>query len=226
MSSYGHSASGQSPWLATLDAVTNLRAGVRSDRALHHALIIVDEQTRGHEVHALLLQIEFDRCRDRIGRAAADLSLVVDCCALIPQIGAGLNCVHRRSRHGERVIPLVGHISLPAITCNPTRNDGAASRRRQSRHLSGANNPSFYGHNAFLLLQLILRGLRRQSPFPARKARAKTSPLCKHHARGSLFQARNNVACDSASDKIYQGFGFRGTSLYMEALAKRLWRRP
>src|SRR5262249_15047563 len=72
-----------------LDAVANHRAAVDRHRAFDDALVVVDEQARRHEVaHALLHAVELDRARDGVGRAAAQVALVVDGRAFGPKIDA------------------------------------------------------------------------------------------------------------------------------------------
>src|SRR5207253_1925544 len=81
---------------------------VRPDRGLDDALVVVDEKRRRHEYGELLLHaLELDRPGDRVGRAAAQLALVVDRRAPAAQVGPRREGGEELGRRGVQVVALV-----------------------------------------------------------------------------------------------------------------------
>src|SRR6185437_14363742 len=121
-----------------LDPIANLRAGVAFDRAFHRALVVVNEQPRRHE---LLLLIELDCPSNCIGRATAELALVVYRRALLRQIDLGRNVTLNWRWSGIHEVALVGKIRDPPIPLNCVRAGDSirfshlefSFRERQSR---------------------------------------------------------------------------------------------
>src|SRR5690242_21416639 len=91
------------------DAVTNLRTAVRSGSPFPRALIIVNEQARGHDdrVQTLFHLIKFERGGNRVGGAASQLPLIIDRRAVWTQIKAARQCHAGRVRGGVQVVALV-----------------------------------------------------------------------------------------------------------------------
>ena len=104
-----------------LDAVADHRAAVAGHRPLDLALVVVDEQTRRHEVpQPLLHAIELHRPRDRVGGAAAELALVVDGRALRAKVGRRRQRQEILRRRGVQVVALVGLVGDPSVMANLT----------------------------------------------------------------------------------------------------------
>src|SRR4029078_8573735 len=97
-----------------LHPVTDHRAGVGVDRALHGSLVVVDEQARGHEVFMALLDLsELEGCPDRVGRTAPELALVVDLRHLRPEVGLGRKRGQDRLRRRVHEVAGVGDVRRP-----------------------------------------------------------------------------------------------------------------
>src|SRR5439155_6789169 len=99
-----------------LDAVADLRARVGADAAFEGALVVVDEEARGHYRRFLaLLALEvLERTRDRVRGAGAEQSLVVTGLEARPEVGFR---GQRRSQLGRRrvaEIPSVRDVPDPA----------------------------------------------------------------------------------------------------------------
>ena len=98
------------------DAVADLRAAVGRRAALDLALVVVDEEARGHEVPQVLLQqLELEGPRYGVGRAGADLPLVVDGGAVRAEIGAGRQVVGYGLGRHEHKVARVWEVGLPAV---------------------------------------------------------------------------------------------------------------
>src|SRR5439155_26661697 len=99
-----------------LDPIADHRAGIRVHTAFHRALIVVDEQTRRHEVRRLtfLHAVELDRRADGVSRAGTDATLVVDGRAMLAQIDLGRQLQQDRRRRGVKMIAPVGQVRNPA----------------------------------------------------------------------------------------------------------------
>ena len=71
-----------------LYSVANLRTVIERHAVFNTSLIIINEEARRDEVAQFLFHaIEFDGACDCVGRAGADLPLIIDCRALPAQIG-------------------------------------------------------------------------------------------------------------------------------------------
>src|ERR1019366_2388527 len=98
------------------------------DRALDHALVVVDEQARGHEDvgERLLDLIELQGAADRVGRAAPELPLIVDGRAR----GAQVDARRQRSDSDRRrvlTVAGIGKIRNPAVPLRVATDQFSAS---------------------------------------------------------------------------------------------------
>ena len=99
------------------DAVADLGARVRGNAALDFALVVVDEEARGHEVgEALLEQLELEGRSNGVCGAGADLPLVVHGGAVGAQVGARRQVVDYGLGGREHKIARIGQVGLPAIS--------------------------------------------------------------------------------------------------------------
>ena len=97
-----------------LHPVADHRAAVGVDRPLHRALVVVDEQARGHEVLvALLGEVELEGRADRVRRAAAELALVVHRRHLRREVDLLRQRRQHRLRRREHVVPGIGQVGNP-----------------------------------------------------------------------------------------------------------------
>lgn len=111
--------------------IADHRPAVTVDGALHVSLVVVDEQPRRQEILEMLGHLlELVRRGDRVGRAAAQPTLVVDGWALGAQVRRGRQVRQYRRRRGERVVPGIGQIGDPA-------------QRAAGHGLAGANPQGF-----------------------------------------------------------------------------------
>ena len=98
-----------------LDAVTDLGARVLRHGAFHHAFVVIDEEPRRRRRVLLLLLplVQLEDRADRVGRARAELPLVVDRRHLRAQAHA---CGQRLGgRDGEQVVAHVRCVRAPAV---------------------------------------------------------------------------------------------------------------
>src|SRR6266511_2129532 len=100
-----------------LDPVADHRAGILVDRPLDDALVVVDEEARRlKDVDELLFHlVELESRCDRIRRAAAEASLVVDGRTGVAQIDRAGKRPEVPERRFEHPIALVGKIRNPAV---------------------------------------------------------------------------------------------------------------
>ena len=103
--------------LAFDDPVSHLCAGVLSDGAFDHSLMIVDEQARRRELlRPVLALITLARAREAVGRTAAELALSVDGRARGSQIDCGRHPLRKADqRRGVQDVARIWEIAPPAL---------------------------------------------------------------------------------------------------------------
>ena len=99
-----------------LDSVSDLCTGVRADGPLDDPLVVVDEQPgRGERLLLLPHLVELERGSDRVRRAAAQVALVVDRWALLPEIDLRREGGRDLRRRAVQEISAVGQVRIPAV---------------------------------------------------------------------------------------------------------------
>src|SRR5260221_6712996 len=99
-----------------LDAIADLCAGVTADRACERALVVVDEQTRGHHRigRALLALEKLQRAGYGVGRARAELALVVAVEEAVAEVDLRRQGPRDLRRRLIAIVALVGNVTDPS----------------------------------------------------------------------------------------------------------------
>ena len=109
-----------------LHPVADHRPAVGVDRAFQGALVVIDEETRGHEVGQLLLDLlVLERSTDRVCGAATELTLVVDLRHAGPQIDLLRKLRQDRFRRRIHEVPGIRKIGDPTEPLHCSRAESA-----------------------------------------------------------------------------------------------------
>src|SRR5205823_9903681 len=99
-----------------LDAIADLCARVAVDRPLQRALVVVDEETRGHDRSpSSFLALEELQCpRNRVGGARAQLALVVAGRETVAEVHLRRQSTRQLRRRFVAIVALVRDVANPA----------------------------------------------------------------------------------------------------------------